>query len=80
MNVTLKLGAAVGERAKHCAVDAGTSLSRWVASLIEREVAMQADREPTTLLEALGCEKFVKCDREDFEFKRDEAPAREISF
>jgi hypothetical protein len=78
MNVTLKLNARVGEKAKHCAVDAGTSLSRWVAALIEREVAMQAEHEPTTLLEALGCEKFETYDREEFEFKRGEAPEKEL--
>ncbi|MGJ8695125.1 MAG: hypothetical protein ACSHYF_02325 [Verrucomicrobiaceae bacterium] len=80
MNVTLKLQDSLGEKAKHCAVDAGTSLSRWVATLIEREVAMQSDREPSSLLEALGCEKFEMCDREDFEFSRGETLARELEF
>lgn len=55
MNVTLKLPDEVCRKARHIAVDEATSLSRWVASLIEEEIARResSSGEPRTWMEAL---------------------------
>lgn len=55
MNVTLKLPDETCRKARHFAVDENTSLSGWVASLIDAEVARRESqaRRPKTLSEAL---------------------------
>ncbi len=55
MNVTLELAEETCRKARHFAVDENTSLSGWVASLIDAEVARRerGARGLKTLAEAL---------------------------
>ena len=55
MNVTLKLPDEICRKARHFAVDENTSLSRWVADVVDAEIARRESRasRPKTLAEAL---------------------------
>lgn len=56
MNVTLKLPDELVREARHRAVDRSESLSAWVAGLVRRELAKEADAEVKpgmTLAEAM---------------------------
>jgi hypothetical protein len=55
MNVTLKLPDHLCREARHRAVDESKSLSSWMASLLERELAVPKEALPKTrtLIEAL---------------------------
>lgn len=55
MNVTLKLDDALCKEARHRAVDADLSLSRWVAQLVEKELNTP-QKTGRTMLEAIGAE------------------------
>ncbi|NJM37769.1 MAG: hypothetical protein HC845_07895 [Akkermansiaceae bacterium] len=80
MNVTLKLPDHLCREAKHRAIDESKSLSAWITSLLERELA--AGRElppkPRTLIEIFGSSEFT--DR-DFPLEdRRAGKVREFSF
>lgn len=60
MNVTVHLKDDLCRVARHQAVDAGLSLSGWLAKLIEREVAAPKETETTGLLGLLGDAKAAK--------------------
>lgn len=55
MNVTLKLPDDLVREARHRAVNQSQSLSAWMASLVQRELAAppQATEEPKSLMEAM---------------------------
>jgi hypothetical protein len=53
MNVTLKIPDELGKAAKHRAVDESTSLSKWVASLVERELS-QATSPRKSLIDIIA--------------------------
>jgi len=57
MNVTLKLPDETCRKAKHFAVDENKSLSRWVAGLVDAEIAKREGEtsleQPMTLAEAM---------------------------
>ncbi len=80
MNVTIKIEDKLGRQARHRALDEGKSLSGWVQWLIRREFVYSADKEPKTLLEALGSDAFLEYDREDFEFPRNRDEPRQVKF
>ncbi len=54
MNVTVKIDDQLLIAARHRAVDAGQSLSAWLADLVEREVHPKHETGSTTLLDLLG--------------------------
>lgn len=55
MNVTIKIDDALCRKARHKAVDANMSLSKWVARVVEKEVSAEMET-PRTMLEMLGAE------------------------
>jgi hypothetical protein len=75
MNVTIKISDQICRAARHRAVDAGSSLSGWIADLIRKEIARNPSKSPATLLEALGNEKLSKL---EIEFPRNPDSIREI--
>ncbi|MDE0836710.1 MAG: hypothetical protein OSA84_10205 [Akkermansiaceae bacterium] len=77
MNVTIKLSDELCKAAKHRAIDESKSLSKWVAELLERELAGQ--KQPArSLVEILG--DPLTADR-DFPLPdRNEGTNREIEF
>lgn len=54
MNVTVKIEDRLLIAARHRAVDAGQSLSAWLADLVEREVHPTHGTGSATLLDLLG--------------------------
>lgn len=54
MNVTVKIDDQLLIAARHRAVDAGQSLSAWLADLVEREVYPAHRTGSATLLDLLG--------------------------
>ncbi len=80
MNVTLKLPDDLCRKAKHRAIDESKSLSAWVASVVERELAAQKEipSKPRTLIDIFGSNEFT--DR-DFPLEdRRAGTVREFSF
>lgn len=77
MNVTLKLDDELCRKARHRAVDADMSLSKWVAQVVEKEVGVQK-REKKTMIDLLGMDD----DRDlmDFIPNRKDAVERPIQF
>jgi len=55
MNVTIKIDDELCKQARHKAVDADMSLSKWVASVVAKEVGAEK-RESPTMLDLLGAE------------------------
>ncbi len=77
MNVTLKIDDELCRKARHRAVDADMSLSKWVAQVIEKELGgTQSSRK--TMAELIGMDD----DRDlmDFIPDRKEAIERPIQF
>ncbi len=74
MNVTIKINDQMCRAARHRAVDAGHSLSGWIADLIRRELGRTPPRRQKTLLEAIGNEKLSKA---DLDFPRNTSSSRE---
>jgi len=56
MNVTLKIDDDLCRQARHRAVDADLSLSKWVAQLVEKEIEWSQLPEKETMAELLGAE------------------------
>ncbi|HKK19126.1 MAG TPA: hypothetical protein VJ952_10640 [Opitutales bacterium] len=56
MNVTLKIDDELCRKARHRAVDANLSLSKWVARLVEKEVERNKGLEDKTMAELLGAD------------------------
>ncbi len=57
MNVTLKIDDELCRKARHRAVDADLSLSKWVAQIIEKELSVPpASTERTTMRDLLAAE------------------------
>ncbi len=83
MNVTLKLADALCKEARHRAVDEGVSLSRWVATLVEREL-----RTPPTTVGQFPVPKVTLGDLlydpatadRDFEVPRSRDLPRDVRF
>ncbi|MGF1450379.1 MAG: hypothetical protein ACFB20_13310 [Opitutales bacterium] len=82
MNVTLKLADDLCKQARHRAVDEGVSLSRWVATLVERELgqskvtALKA-LPKQTIGDRLHCPELAEY---DFEIERIQGELREVDF
>ena len=76
MNVTLKIDDQLCRDARHRAVDAGLSLSGWVADVIQKELARSSVKKQT-LLEALGNEKLSRL---KLDFPRDKSLPRDVDF
>ena len=64
MNVTLKLPDDLCREAKHRAIDESKSLSAWVASVVERELAAakESSAKTRTLIEIFGGDEFTDRD------------------
>jgi len=77
MNVTIKISDQICRDARHRAVDAGRSLSGWIADVIRRELSHSAPRKSKMLLEALGNEELSNI---DLNFPRDNSSIREADF
>ena len=77
MNVTIKIADELGRQARHCAVDAGLSLSGWIAKLVGKELSRSDLKKPQTLLEALGNERLAET---DLVFPRDQSAGRAVDF
>ena len=77
MNVTIKISEQLGREARHRAVDAGESLSGWVARLIQKELAKGKAGRCGSLLELLGDERSAGA---DVEFPRSKSGARSVDF
>jgi len=78
MNVTIKISDQLCRDARHRAVDAGRSLSGWVADVIRKELSESASNKPKKmLLEALGNEELLDI---DVHFPRDKSSIRETDF
>ena len=79
MNVTIKMDDSLCKAARHRAVEAGQSLSAWLADLVRRETSRsgRADDSRESLLDLLGDERTA--DR-DFDVPRDRSPQREATF
>jgi len=56
MNVTLKIDDELCRQARHRAVDADLSLSKWVTRLVEKEIKSPNVLENKTMAELLGAE------------------------
>lgn len=74
MNVTIKISDQICRAARHRAIDAGSSLSGWVADLIRKELACSTSKGHGTLLEVLGSDKLSDA---DIDFPRDASLVRE---
>ena len=75
MNVTIKINDQLCRNARHRAVDAGLSLSGWIAEVIRKELFGSPSKTPRTLLEALGNEKLAEF---EVNFPRDKSHARKV--
>ena len=77
MNVTIKISDRLGQEARHRAVDAGTSLSGWVANLIQRELSKSMPKSGLSLLELIGDERTSDI---EIEFPRSKSTIRPVDF
>lgn len=77
MNVTIKIQDKLGRAARHKAVDAGLSLSGWIAGVIAKELSMPKPETSRTLLQALGNEKLAHA---EIDFSRDPSGKRSLDF
>jgi hypothetical protein len=77
MNVTIKIDDELCREARHRAVDAGRSLSGWIAEVIQKELSKLPRKRQKTLLEALGNDKLAEI---DLTFPRDASLIRETDF
>ena len=77
MNVTVKMDTALCKEARHRAVDAGVSLSAWLAALVEAELHRTPAGRSEGLLESLSMDDFE--DR-SFDAPRDDSTSRELRF
>jgi hypothetical protein len=77
MNVTIKISDEICRDARHRAVDAGRSLSGWIADVIRKELSQSPPKKPKLLLEALGNERLSDI---DLHFPRDKSSIREEDF
>jgi hypothetical protein len=77
MNVTIKISDQILRDARHRAVDAGRSLSGWIADLVRKELSHPASKKPKNLLDALGNDKLSDI---DLNFPRDQSSIRETDF
>jgi inhibitor of KinA sporulation pathway (predicted exonuclease) len=62
MNVTLKLPDELCKTARHRAVDEGLSLSKWVKTVLERELLEKPMPPSINILELLGDERLAEID------------------
>ncbi len=74
MNVTIKISDEICRQARHRAVDAGRSLSGWIADVIRKELSHSGSGKAQTFLEALGDERLSGF---DIDFPRDKSSIRE---
>jgi hypothetical protein len=77
MNVTIKINDEICREARHRAVDAGRSLSGWIADVFQKELSNRPRKRPKTLLEALGNEDLATI---DLNFPREASSIREVDF
>ncbi len=77
MNVTIKISDQLCRDARHRAVDAGRSLSGWIADVIRKEISQTPSKKPKSLLESLGNEKLSAI---DLHFPRAKSSIREADF
>ena len=77
MNVTIKIDDRLGKDARHRAVDAGLSLSGWIANVIRKELSCSPSKNSPTLLEALGNDSLSEV---EIHFPRDKSLLRETDF
>ena len=77
MNVTVKMDTALCKEARHRAVDAGVSLSAWLAALVETELHQTPAGGSEGLLESLAMNEF---EERSFSAPRDASTAREVDF
>jgi hypothetical protein len=74
MNVTIKIEDQLCRDARHRAVDAGRSLSGWIADVIRKELSHSGSKRRETLLEALGNDELSNI---DLHFSRDKSSLRD---
>jgi len=80
MNVTLRIDDVLGKAAKHEAVDAGMSLSKWVMELIKQELERKKPAEPfVSLADAMQNDLFENSDQE-IDFENSQWEPRKIEF
>ena len=77
MNVTIKISDQLCRDARHRAVDAGRSLSGWIADVIRKELSQSSSKKARMLLEALGNEELSDI---EVHFPRDKSLIREADF
>jgi hypothetical protein len=77
MNVTIKISDQICREARHRAVDAGRSLSGWIADVIRKELSRAPSKERRLLLEALGNDELADI---DLSFPRNESSIRDTDF
>lgn len=77
MNVTLKIDDDLCREARHRAIDADMSLSKWVAHLVEKEI-VTGNEEPRTIAQSIQMDD----DRDLSEFipKRSNRDNRDLQF
>lgn len=73
MNVTLKIDNSLCRQARHRAVDKGLSLSAWIAGVMRKELAMEAQHRG--LLAELS---MTEGEDMEFQIPRDPSEAREV--
>ncbi len=79
MNVTIKMDDSLCKAARHRAVEAGQSLSAWLADLVRRETSRSGHGEDAreSLLDLLGDKRTA--DRH-FDVPRLRSPQRDVTF
>ena len=80
MNVTLRIDDELGKAAKHCAIDAGMSLSKWVAEQLRIGVEQAKKEEKSvSLAEAMQNDIFEGCEKE-MDFENSQWESRKTAF
>jgi len=77
LNVTIKISDELCREARHRAVDAGRSLSGWIADVIRKELSRSGSKKAQTFLEALGDERLSEI---EVDFPRDKSSIRDTDF